>query len=462
VTIDSAHLQNELTLTLTPGGVISGRVFTTTGQSGANLTVMAYQMQYMEGRMVLTSNFSREADDQGYYRLFSLPPGEYYIAASQRVAGPSPQQNPTYYPRTLDTRLARTVRVDEGSEIGGIDITLQSRSDLEISGHVLRADGGIGNYNFVLIHQEAEALLQNLEGNLPNVAQDRSGGRFELNGIMPGSYELYARDISQPVIVAGHTHVEVSNKSLTDIVIQAYPSVDVPGRFVLEGSPTVPRIETSPTPINIAGTPVTFPAVAPVLVLQAADSTTIARSYRSSVDPTGSFVFSGVAPASYRLQGLGPYPGFAGLPERTYISDIQQLGQSVFDSGIVVDEGRSVPEIQVILRSDGGIVEGTVKNENGNLARNASVVLAPEPSRRQSPLQYKTAGIDASSHFSFSNVRPGVYKVFAWSAEAFPAYAPYRSTVFIAKFEERGIPVIVNALAKSEVTVPMITAELKR
>jgi len=461
LTIDEQHLRNDLTLRLTAGGIVSGRVSNMDGNPGANRTVTAYLMRYLEGRMVLTSEFSRDTDEQGNYRLFFLPPGEYYIAASARVNGPSPQVNPTYYPNTLDPRLARRIRVDEGSTAGGINMTLLPPSDLKISGRVLRSDGTGGSYQFFLVSQEDDALRANVESNFPNTAPDRSGGMFELSGIMPGSYELYARDMSQPLAVAGHTHVDISTRNIADIVIQAYPAVEVRGRFIVDGNPTPPNFEPAARPVDIAGTAAAFPATAPLLLLQANDSATIARSYRSSVDATGKFQFAGVTPGNYRLQAPGPFPGLSALPDKSYVSDIRQLGQSVFENGIAIDGGKAVPEIQVILRNDGGSVEGTVTNGGKSLADGGAVVLVPEPSRRNNPLQYKMTGIDASGHFSFTNIRPGTYKVFCWSLNAFPPYAPYRSSIFIGKYEDRGVAVVVAPLSKSIVSVPLIISDLK-
>ena len=459
LTIDAQHLENDLTLNLTAGGIVSGRVSNSAGNPGANLTVMAYQLRYMEDRMVLISEYSRDTDEQGNYRLFYLPPGDYYIAASRKVSGPSPQQAPTFYPNSLDPRFARIVRVGEGSDIGGINMTLLPPSDLRISGLVLRTDGLDGNFNYFLVRQEDDAPLGNVEASVPNVTQDRSGGRFELTGILPGSYELYARDMSQPLVVAGHTHVDISTRSLSDVVIQAYPPLDVHGHFVIDGDMQPPNFATTPKPVNIAGTDAVFPAITPLLVLQAVDSTTFARSYRSQVDATGNFVFSGVTPGKYRLQA--PFPEISILPDKTYISDIRQLGQSVFENGIAIDGGKMVPEIQVILRNDGGSVEGTVTNGGKSLAGGASVVLVPEPTQRQNPLQYKDTRIDADGHFTFTNVRPGTYKVFGWTSDAFPPFSPYRNSVFIGKYEDRGVAVVVSALAKSAVSVPLISAASK-
>src|SRR5207249_3493581 len=80
-----------------PAGVISGRILDEQGDSLAGATVQAQTYQYVNGKPILVGvpQFSSIAEgvvppirtttnDRGEYRLFWLPPGEYYISVTAR------------------------------------------------------------------------------------------------------------------------------------------------------------------------------------------------------------------------------------------------------------------------------------------------------------------------------------------------------------------------------------------
>src|ERR1041385_1242532 len=99
--------------------------------------------------------------DRGEYRLFWLPPGEYYvstIASTARVnellqialvggvapTGPKPVETyaPVYYPGTTDAQAATQVKVRPGGDLGGIDFTLVRVIPRKIRGVVVDAATG--------------------------------------------------------------------------------------------------------------------------------------------------------------------------------------------------------------------------------------------------------------------------------------------------------------------------------
>jgi hypothetical protein len=129
----------------------------------------------------------------------------------------------------------------------------------------------------------------------------------------------------------------------------------------------------------------------------------------------------------------------------------------VFDNGILVDGSTSPAEIQVILRTDGASIEGTVIDRERKPVERAFVVLVPEASRRVNPLRFKTGFADSSGHFTMNDVSPDQYKVFAWTALLdMPPSAAFRSESFIAKVEDRGVRVSATAGGKSTVQVRLI------
>ena len=69
---------------------------------------------------------------------------------------------------------------------------------------------------------------------------------------------------------------------------------------------------------------------------------------------------------------------------------------------------------------------------------------------------YKTASTDQYGRFTFSNVAPGDYRVFAW--EDIPP-GVYMDVAYVARFEDRGIAAHVKQGAGVSVQVRVIPAE---
>lgn len=83
------------------------------------------------------SKSARSTDDRGEYRLFGLPPGEYYVGVGVEVFHPKAdvlnafrntalnaalQIPQTFFPNAASMSEAVSVTVREGEEVTGIDI----------------------------------------------------------------------------------------------------------------------------------------------------------------------------------------------------------------------------------------------------------------------------------------------------------------------------------------------------
>src|SRR5439155_6620009 len=139
-----------------PAGVISGRILDEQGDPLAGATVQAQTYQYVNGKPILVGvpQFSPIAEgvvppirtttnDRGEYRLFWLPPGEYYISVTARpefspdptidlsaqrldkiitpagmAAVMPPPNSPIFFPGVPNADTAAPIRVGPAAEIG--------------------------------------------------------------------------------------------------------------------------------------------------------------------------------------------------------------------------------------------------------------------------------------------------------------------------------------------------------
>lgn len=121
----------DIDLALPRGSVIWGHVVDEFGTPVVGARVTAESVQYAEGRPQLRgAGLGEPTDDLGRFRLFGLPPGEYYVSVEPptRVIPGSPQAERmlaeerhvrTYYPGALVASTATPVRVGFDDEAGG-------------------------------------------------------------------------------------------------------------------------------------------------------------------------------------------------------------------------------------------------------------------------------------------------------------------------------------------------------
>src|SRR5688572_14151986 len=90
VNVDPLHKVVPATLKLTPGGTIQGLIRDANGQPAFNVSVTALRLTYRDGRRTLQPAKVSQSDDRGQYRVWGLPPGDYYV----RAGGRGPQALP--------------------------------------------------------------------------------------------------------------------------------------------------------------------------------------------------------------------------------------------------------------------------------------------------------------------------------------------------------------------------------
>ena len=82
MTVADAQAAANIDLRLTRGGVITGHVVDEDGEALARALVTVQRYQYVRGERQLTPAGGEQTDDRGQYRVFGLPPGDYYVSAT--------------------------------------------------------------------------------------------------------------------------------------------------------------------------------------------------------------------------------------------------------------------------------------------------------------------------------------------------------------------------------------------
>ena len=164
----------------------------------------------------------------------------------------------------------------------------------------------------------------------------------------------------------------------------------------------------------------------------------------------GSFSFNAVPPGKYSLL-IQPMP--AGL----YVSDMHIGSKSIYDDGVITVDSEQLGPLEVNLRRPGGSVQVRVASPSTLGTPTTRVVLVPADARQTNALLYKNAVIGRSTSYSFADVAPGDYKLFAF--ESLPAGGAEQNADFMAPYQSFGVPVHVNAGETATADVRWISAE---
>lgn len=235
------RIGDTVTLNLTKGGVITGRVLNGVGEPIIAATVIAQRVRDAEGKPVQSSPVSGRpmpTDDRGVYRIYGLLPGSYLVVVNPGAgfttfrASPYDGDTPVFYPAsTRDT--ASEVQVAPGGTASGIDIRYRSEPGHIISGKLSGAlDGGRG------ISGVSIMLRQPGSGNvIASGFSDVNGATqtYLLRGIPDGEYEISAiRFDNENGAAATPRRVTVRGTDLSGVDLILNPLATLAGRVVVE------------------------------------------------------------------------------------------------------------------------------------------------------------------------------------------------------------------------------------
>jgi hypothetical protein len=449
----AAKETKDASLAMIPGGLIGGRVFGADGQLLSNAIVNALRVSYPLGHAVLEGQVSKGTDDRGEFRLFWIPPGDYYLTAEPPRAAPTPgagaagQGIKTFYPGVTAITEARMVSIKGGEETLGMDIAIRPISLFKVSGQVRSQIPPPPSQAGAPVVNTAVLVLLSPDGNAPDdtkqvgtVSLLPAQGQFEIP-LLPGVYDLFARVPDATSQAAGgapqawgRTRLEVRDTNINNVLITIPSSVEVKGTVTATGGKIPPAIRIQLMPDE--GSASKIPAYQQV-------------SRRTAVvNAEGAFSVPAVPEGRFRVSSV------AGLPQDMYIADVRQGAQSVFDSGFDVSTKNSGP-VEIVLATGAGTVSGVVLDGPTKAVAGATVVLVPEARRRSNRALYVLATSDASGRFTLRGVPPGDFKVFAW--ESIPAFA-HVNAAFLAKHEVRGKVVHVGPQGTVSAELTLIPA----
>ena len=163
----------------------------------------------------------------------------------------------------------------------------------------------------------------------------------------------------------------------------------------------------------------------------------MAGDYRVEVTPVLTVPPSSLLPAGF---------------ENVFVKSITLDGKDVLNEGLQL-EAAPRRNLQVVISTNGGIIEGRVVATDATPRANVKTVAVPSAPRRRRGDLYKYVSTDDEGRFQLTGLAPGDYKLFAFERVEEGAW---QDPEFIRLFEERGTPVRVEQGRRSTVEIRII------
>ncbi len=388
---------DKLNFALARGGVIAGRILDDGGDPVSGTQVMAVRYAFMGGSRRLmpaqAEGGNDRTDDQGGYRLFGLPPGDYYVSAVNRsglvmmVGGNNTEADgfaPTYFPGTPNIGEAARVTVKAGAETSASFAMIVARM-ARLRGRALNSKGE-PIPRMMLMLTPGDPTQTSMMMNMNN-AMVRPDGGFEFANVPPGRYNIQARPMGMPEADAEFASVPVTvgSDDMDNIIVTTSVGATARGVIVIDDG-SAPTFK--PSQVQVSANP-----LEPMSMMGGFVQPKINDDY--------SFSISGLFERRL-IRGFVQTGGW-------YLKAVFRGADDVTDSGVDFVPGRDVEDLQVVLTKKFTDLSGLVTDDRNRLIVDASVVIFPANRERwNAGSRYlRTLRPDTQGRYSSKGLPPG-------------------------------------------------------
>jgi len=388
-------------------GSISGTVFDATHQPAVRAAVrVVSKSDDSMGSSVLT-------DDQGRYKVWGLPKGEYIVSANppskersdgQKTIGYQGSPGATYFPSTLLLQNSPLVVVVPDADSSNVDVTLVSRVLRNLAGTVrIRGDNRpVTNANLRLAVRQitdptsdtSKAVVEDPTSSY--MSSTDSSGHWSISNVPDGSYRLLIEPRQIPPgtqrFVQTEQDLTVDGADIEDLVIDVSEGVRLSGIITLDDG-----------------------SAAPQDVLISANLYTPYANSAIVVNGPGKFVLTG-APA-----GEVDVSAFPSPQDKFYVKSIEANGRDLLRNKLDISNTSEIKDVRIVISAGVGVITGRVLSQTGDKPiAGVNVML-----RRKGDDKLRLWGgkiMDATNDrgvFTLSGA-PGNYLIIAWRTDGGP------------------------------------------
>jgi hypothetical protein len=396
------------------GGAIFGRVLDQFGDPSVGTRVQVLRARMVEGRRRLQGvGAGDQTDDTGAFRIYGLPPGDYYVAASTGLVDAVKRDPPIYYPGTGNFAEAQPITLGVGAEASADFQIVASAGTTTISGIVLNSSGAPVAAQ-VNLASETIGLGPNTESALQLHADSGADGRFMIRNVPPGPYRLSAMlqmsfdfQVTVPTAVSGAIsgNFAEARAAARDEILRRLPEAAsmplvVAGEY-LTGLTLTTRKAGRLSGRFVADTGVVrpLPLASLHVTLRSSNGPGSGASLRLSDDNSPDFTLAGSSgPTRIDVNGV---------PDDWAVKAIMVDGADVTDDDI--DLGGASSTLRIVLTDRLTTVNGTIDSRSE--IRDHNVVVFPDDAAKWTfPSRFvRTTRADADGRFQIRGLPPERY-----------------------------------------------------
>jgi hypothetical protein len=391
ISLAADEQKQDISVSLTPGASVRGRIVDEEGNPMSGCNVAAMQFRDMGMGRSLQQSSSSQIDEKGEYRISNLPSGKYYIQARCFKTIPLPHAfvrrasimdvprltyAPLFYPAAADPVSAAKVQASPGADISGVDFRMVPARGVTVRGHA----GPSADRNIQLSLTPKDPTLR--EFRTQGARVNSSTGEFQIQNVLPGSYDLVATATDEGRSYFAKVSVEVGDVPLDPIDLTLAVAPTVSGTISIEGDTKVPMNN-----MHVMLNPLEFRAM-------------MVPPPQAEVQSDGTFLVNSVMPGRWRLNVNG-MPG--------YVKSVQQGDQEVSPWDLEI--GSSPSQLKILVGAKYAKVEATLSASTEGAGQIGGILWAAngDPNFRQN------FSINTQNS-STLQVPPGKYHVCAFAA----------------------------------------------
>lgn len=433
IELAEAQVMEKADVALPRGSAVSGRILDEFGEPVSDASVTAMRQQYAGGkRRLVPSGRPSVTNDLGYFRVFGLPPGEYFLTANVRtidtmimdlmsggggVGGPSGSNSnsgyaATYYPGTQNPGEAQRLSLTVGQELQ-VDLQMQPVRLARITGTAASSDGKPMSGAMVMLIPTMRDAVALIPGGTSTTDKD---GNFTLSNVAPGEYSVQVQSLVALMSAASEVmsmmgggeaketkptskpmerefavaSVTVAGEDIAGLVITGTRGAKATGRVVFEGGEKPEavaslRLMAVPTDVDNMGANASAFGLA-------------------SVKETGAFEIDGLV-GGRLFQFMNPPKGWV-------VKRITYEGEDITDRGRDFKPGEQLDGFEIVMTRRVQRLTGRVTNDNGEPAKEYTVVAFAEDQSKwglPSSRWVASARPDQDGKFEFTQLPAGKF-----------------------------------------------------